>query len=164
MKRMMEQVKDIDELRALPPKDRHRYVRNVLLNALDVNKDYPISELMSKTNLNRNTITKHLDDLVSLQQVIKTTRGIGRNQISFYKRAKMKPFEEDQGAKKVTSGNMSYIFFLMESSENKSICIQQREFDDFGVEKVVGSVTIKDENIKSFIRELHTYSAKMINT
>ena len=163
MKTHVERVKNTVELMAMHPTIRHQYVRDLLLSVLSIDKDHTVSELMAKTNLNRNTITKHLNNLVSLHEVIKTTRGMGQIRLSFYKRANLQQHTKGkEELKRVELGNTYFAFFLLENSEDRSVCIQQKEYDEYGVAKVVGSITINYESVKKFIEELHRYSAEAI--
>ena len=149
-----------EELKGLRPRERGRYVQNLILNTLDEKKDFALSEIIEKTGLARATITKHLDTLVSTQQVIKEERQLGRMQIAFYRRIGTVNKKEEIKSK---DNESTFSFFVLDNGENKSICIQQKEVDEYNNPIVKGAVTVKFDDLQSFITEFHAYGARVVD-
>lgn len=148
-----------NERMSLRPDERARYVQKLLLDALDAKRDMTASEIVEKTGLARPTITKHLELLAAKQMIRKEERELGRNKISFYKKVgnilenNQTLFEADEYT--------SYSFFTLGEDEGKSICIQQMEDDEYKTSSVKGTIVVKYDAIEGFIKELHTYAARM---
>lgn len=157
----MEKVLSPIELNALKPTERSRYVQNLILNVLSKSHDLTLSEIMEKAGLSRVTVAKHLDSLVSSQQVLKKERGMGRIQIGFYQLAGS--FEKKEELRSQKDDSLLFSFFVLENGDTNSICIQQKEEDEYRNSKVKGAITIPFDDIKSFITYLNTYSARVVN-
>jgi hypothetical protein len=149
-----------EELKGLRPRERGRYVQNLILNTLDEKKDFALSEIIEKTGLARATITKHVDNLVSTQQVIKDERQLGRMQIAFYRRTGSIEKKEEIKSK---DNESSYSFFVLDNDDGGSVCIQQKEVDEYENSIVKGAITIKFEDLQSFITEFHAYGARVVD-
>ena len=156
----LESILSPEELRGLKPRERSRYVQNLVLDILNKNQDLTLSEIREKTGLSRVTLAKHLDLLVSSQQALKKERGMGRIQIGFYKSAGSVAKKEEFRSKKDES--LFFNFFVLGNDDSNSICIQQKEEDEYRNSKVSGAITIPFEDIKSFITYLNTYSARVV--
>ena len=148
------------ELRGLRPKERGRYVQNLILSTLSEQKHYALSELVEKTGLARPTITKHLDALVSTQQVLKEETWLGRMRIAFYKRTGTIGKKEEI---KSENSESLYSFFVLDNGDDQSICIQQKMEDEYANPVVKGAITIRFSDLKSFIIELHAYGARVVS-
>lgn len=157
----METILSPDELNGLKPRERSRYVQNLILNILSKSQDLTLSEIMEKTGISRVTVARHLDSLVSSQQVLKKERGMGRIQIGFYKLAGS--FEKKEEFRSQNTDSLFFSFFVLENGDTDSICIQQKEEDEYRNSKVKGAITIPFDDIKSFITHLNTYSARVVN-
>ena len=148
------------EMMALNPVDRNRYVRKLILELVSNNKEWSVREIAEKTDLTRNTITKHLQQLVSEQQMVSEEKTLGAFRIMSYKKAGQIKNKVEAQSKFV--GNLNYVFFTIDSKEKSSICIQQREKDEFGSENVKGAIAIDFDNFENFLKELHAFGAKII--
>ncbi|KEQ55902.1 IclR family transcriptional regulator protein [Marine Group I thaumarchaeote SCGC AAA799-E16] len=157
----LETILSPEELNGLKPRERSRYVQNLILNILSKNQDLTLSEIMEKTGLSRVTVSRHLDSLVSSQQVLKKERGMGRIHIGFYKLAGSVAKKEEFRSKKDDS--LFFNFFVLDNGDSNSICIQQKEEDEYRNSKVKGAITIPFDDIKSFITYLNTYSARVVD-
>lgn len=149
-----------NDLRALKPKQRHRYVQRLILHILSKNEDLTLSEIMEKTGLSRPTVVRHTDYLVSCQQVLRRERGLGQIHIGFYKLAGVFDRKEELRSNKDTS--LLFSFFVLENDDECSICIQQKEEDEYRSSQVKGAITIPFNDVKHFITYLNTYSARVI--
>lgn len=148
------------ERMALRPDERARYVQRILLETLLSSKNMTLSEIVEKTGMARPTITKHLELLAAKQQIRKDERELGRNKISFYKKVGNVlehndfSFNAEEGTK--------YSFFVLEEDEGKSICVQQKEEDEYKSSSVKGTIVIKYDHVQQFVKELNTFAARMI--
>lgn len=149
-----------EELKGLRPRERGRYVQNLILSTLDEKKEYALSEIIEKTGLARQTITKHMDALVSTQQVLKEERQLGRMQIAFYKRAGSVKKKEEMISQDKES---TFSFFVLDNGDDKSVCIQQKIEDEYRNPIVKGAITVKFNDLQSFITELHAYGARVVD-
>ena len=155
-----ETILTTEELKGLRPRERGRYVQNLILNAVDGKKNYALSEIAEKTGLARPTITKHLDGLVSTQQIFKEERQLGRMQIAFYKRAGSISKKEEVKSK---DNESAYSFFVLNNGDDQSICIQQKTEDEYRNPIVKGAITLKFIDLQPFISELHAYGARVVD-
>lgn len=148
-----------EEMRGLRPRERGRYVQDLILGSLDESKPYSLSEIVDRTGLARPTVSRHLDALASRQQVKRAEQRLGRMTVSFYTRMGRVSCREDLSR---TSGESSYSFFVLEDGDEQSVCIQQKGGDEYGAPVVKGAVTVRFDDLQQFIRELHTYGARVI--
>lgn len=74
------------EIVSMRPRDRERYVQNVILDSLDKAEGMTQSEIVQKTALTRTTVTKHLEKLVAFQQIIREVKTLGKISVFYYKR------------------------------------------------------------------------------
>jgi len=158
-KNITKSILTTEELKGLRPRERGRYVQNLILNTLDEKKNYALSEIIEKTGLARPTITKHLDALVSTQQVFKEEIQLGRMQIAFYKRVGSIKKKEEVKSK---DNESTYSFFVLDNGDDQSVCIQQKIEDEYRNPVVKGAITIKFVDLQSFITELHGYGARVV--
>ena len=149
-----------EDLRALKPKQRHRYVQQLILHILSKDEDLTLSEIMEKTGLSRPTVARHIDYLVSCQQVLRRERGLGQIHIGFYKLAGV--FDRREELRSDKDASLLFSFFVLENDDECSICIQQKEEDEYRSSQVKGAITIPFDDVKHFITYLNTYSARVI--
>lgn len=148
------------EMQSLRPRERGRYVQNLILGSLDESKPYSLSEIVDRTGLARPTVSRHLDALASTQQVKRAEQRLGRMTVSFYTRMGRVSRREELSR---TSGESSYSLFVLEDGDEQSVCIQQKGGDEYGAPVVRGAVTVRFDDLQSFIRELHAYGARVID-
>ncbi len=148
------------ELISMRPRDRERYVQNIILNALDKLEGMTQSDIIQKTALSRTTVTKHLEKLVAFQQIVKETKTVGKVSVSVYKR--IVASEGQKNNSEQFSGSSKYVFFPIDIEDDHWICIQQIETDNYGEEKVKGAISINFDDFERFLKELHSYCAKVI--
>ena len=156
-----ENILSNEELKALRPKERGRYVESLILNVVNEKRDFTISELIAKTGLARVTLMKHLDNLVLQQQILKQERGLGRITIGFYKKAGSVAKKEE--FRSTSDPSIAYSFFVLDNDDQRQICIQQKEEDEYRNFKVKGAITISFDDLRSFITEINTYGARVIH-
>lgn len=147
------------ELRSLRPRERGRYVQNLILGTLDESKPYTLSDIVEKSGLSRQTVSKHLDALASTQQVKKAEQRLGRMSVALYTRAGRISRKEELSR---TAGPARHSFFVLEDGDGEqSVCIQQKGEDEYGSPIVKGAVTVGFDDLPEFIRELHAYGARV---
>lgn len=149
------------EVIAMRPADRERYVQRLLIDILSDGKEYTVRDIMQKTSLARPTVTLHLQQLESQQQIAAEVKNLGAMRVRFYKRHGQ--IENKTESKSKFSGNTNYAFFTLDSERQHSVCIQQKEKDEFGTEKVKGAIAINFNDFPQFIKELNTYGVKVIS-
>lgn len=155
----MEARLTMKEIRSLRPRERGRYVQSLILSTLDESRPYALSDIVEKSGLSRQTVSKHLDALATTQQVKKAERRLGRMTVSLYTRAGRVSRREELPR---TGGPARHTFFVLEDGDGEqSVCIQQRGEDEYGSPVVKGAVTVGFGDLPSFIRELHAYGARV---
>ena len=157
---VMDKMLTREELGALKPRERSRYVQNLILHVLSKHQDLSLSEIMDKTNLARSTVSKHVDSLVSSQQVLKRERGMGQIQMNFYKL--VGSFDKKEEIQSEKDDSTSYSFFVLENDDDQTICIQQKEEDEFRNSRIKGAIIVDFDDMQSFITYLNTYSNRVI--
>ena len=148
------------EMMGLRPLDRERYIEKLLLEVMDNGKYWTVREIVESTTLSRPTVMRHIQKLQSNRQIVAEERLLGAMRITFY-RGLGKIQNKTQSQSKF-SGNQNYVFFTLDSGEESSICVQQREKDEFGLENVKGAIAINYDDFQQFIKELNTFGAKVI--
>lgn len=156
----METKLTVKELRSLRPRERGRYVQGLILATLDESKPYALSDIVEKTGLARPTVAKHLDAMASTQQVKKSEHRLGKMTVSLYTRMGRVLLKEDLSR---TSDPANYALFVLEDGDERSICVQQKGEDEYGAPVVKGAITVRFDDLKSFIGELHAYGARVID-
>lgn len=155
----METRLTMKEMRSLRPRERGRYVQNLILGTLDESKPYTLSDIVEKSGFSRQTVSKHLDALASTQQVKKAEQRLGRMSVAFYTRAGHISRKEELSR---TEGPSRHSFFVLEDGDGEqSVCIQQKGEDEYGSPIVKGAVTVGFDDLPAFIRELHAYGARV---
>jgi hypothetical protein len=149
-----------EEINAMRPIDRERYVQDIILDVFEQSKPWTIREIVLKTGLARPTVTKHLHRLVDTQQIVSETKKFGSFSVTNYKKTGI--IENRKELQQKFSGTWNYTFFTIDTEEDHSICIQQKEKDELGAEKVKGAIVVNFDDFELFIKELHTYAAKVI--
>jgi hypothetical protein len=149
-----------EEVNGMKPVERERYVQDVLLGIFEGDKIWTIREIIEKTALARPTVTKHLHRLVDTQQISSDTKMLGNFSVTYYK--KSGNIDNKKELQRKFSGPSNYVFFTIDTDDEHSICIQQKDKDDFGIEKVKGAIVVSFEDFELFLKELHAYAAKVI--
>ncbi len=148
------------EMMALNPVDRDRYVRKLISEIVSDGKDWTVRQIAERTGLARNTVVKHLQELVNQQQIASLERNLGAFRIRIYR--KLGQIQHKTQTESDFSGNVKFTFFSLDSDDEHSICIQQRQKDEFGVETVKGAIAVDFDNFEQFLKELHAFAAKVI--
>ena len=155
----METRLTMKELRSLRPRERGRYVQNLILATLDESRPCTLSDVVEKSGLSRQTVSKHLDALASTQQVKRSEQRLGRMTVSLYMRMGRVSRREEMARE---GGPSRHAFFVLEDGDGEqSVCIQQKGEDEYGSPVVKGAITVGFGDLQAFIRELHAYGARV---
>lgn len=149
-----------EEIQRFDPKEREDYIRNIVLDILKKKgRGVTISEIVEETQLNRITVTKHLDILVSIREAYK--RQVGNAEV-YFKNGKV---IHETNLKSQLVGTKTYTFYLLENpNENeRMIYIQEKEIDPFMNQKVNGGILINARDISSFMKELKSFCGDVID-
>jgi hypothetical protein len=149
------------EMMALNPTSRDRYVRELVLQTVTEDKDWTITDIARKSGLSRNTVMKHLIQLSAEQRIVYEEKNLGAFRVRAYRKAG--DIQNKVDAKGKYSGKLNYVFFTVDTDDKKSVIVQQREKDDFGIENVKGAIAISFDDFDIFLKEFHAFGAKIIN-
>lgn len=141
-----------DEVQALKPFERENYVRSVIKRILANNENGVMaSEIVQATNLNRITVTKHLEYLVAIREAYKSDRGSGA---IYYQNGRL---VHPTDRLSVPIGNKIYDFIKLVNAEGEFIFIQEKEQDELRLKTVKGGIMIRIEDLFSFMDGLQKF-------
>jgi predicted transcriptional regulator len=145
-----------NEIQVLSPQERDFYIRNVILEMLKLNdrQGITVSQIVSVTNFNRMTVSKHLDILVAIGEAYKIQRG---NLFIYYKNGKI---VHETDVQSVVYSEKNYTFYKLENNEGKFVYIQEKELDEMRVPIVKGGIMINLRDIPNFLTKLAEFSKK----
>jgi hypothetical protein len=141
-----------EEIRALKPNEREDYIRDLIRSILTMNESgVLISEVVEATNLNRITVTKHLEHLVAIREAYKKDRGTGA---VYYKNGKL-VHPTDRFAMNIS--NKIYDFVQLENAEGRFIFIQEKEQNELRLVTIKGGIMIRFEDFSQFMKGLQKF-------
>jgi len=141
-----------EEVQALRPNEREKYVRGLIKNILSLNESgVMVSEIVDATNLNRITVTKHLEHLVAIREAYKSNRGTG----SIYYLNGRPAHPTDRIS--VPIGNKVYDFFKLENAMGTFVFIQEKEQNELRLTTVKGGIMIKCQDMLKFKDALNKF-------
>jgi hypothetical protein len=141
-----------EEVQALKPLERENYVRSVIKRILNANENGVMSsEIVEATNLNRITVTKHLEYLVAIREAYKSDRGSGS---IYYQNGRL---VHPTDRLSVPIGNKVYDFIKLENAEGKFVFIQEKEQDELRLKTVKGGIMIRCEDLSAFMDGLKNF-------
>ena len=141
-----------EEVQVLRPVEREKYVRGLIKNILSMNENGVMtSEIVDATNLNRITVTKHLEHLVAIREAYKSDRGAGS--IYYINGRLIHPTDHLS----VPIGNKIYDFFKLENAEGSFVFIQEKELDELKLKTVKGGIMIRCQDMVRFKDALHKF-------
>lgn len=141
-----------EEVQALKPLERENYVRSVIKKILATNDSGVMaSEIVQATNLNRITVTKHLEYLVAIREAYKSDRGSGS---IYYQNGRL---VHPTDRLSVPIGNKVYDFIKLENAEGKFVFIQEKEQDELRLKTVKGGIMIRCEDLSAFMDGLKNF-------
>jgi hypothetical protein len=141
-----------EEIQALKPTERENYVRSLIRNILSMNENGVMaSEIVGATNLNRITVTKHLEYLVAIREAYKSDRGTGS--IYYVNGRLVHPTDRLS----VPIGNKIYDFVKLENAEGNFVFIQEKEQDELRLKTVKGGIMIRCQDLLPFMNGLQRF-------
>jgi hypothetical protein len=141
-----------EEVQALKPLERENYVRSVIKKILSANENGVMaSEIVEATNLNRITVTKHLEYLVAIREAYKSDRGSGS---IYYQNGRL---VHPTDRLSVPIGSKVYDFIKLENAEGKFVFIQEKEQDELRLKTVKGGIMIRCEDLSAFMDGLKNF-------
>lgn len=141
-----------EEVQALKPLERENYVRSVIKKILANNENGVMSsEIVQATNLNRITVTKHLEYLCAIREAYKSDRGSGA---IYYQNGRL---VHPTDCLSVTMGNKIYDFIKLVNAEGKFVFIQEKEQDELRLKTVRGGIMIRCEDVFPFMNGLQRF-------
>ena len=141
-----------DEIQALKPSERETYVQNLIKNILAMNENGVMaSEIVEATNLNRITVTKHLELLVAIREAYKRDRGTGA--IYYINGRLIHPTDRFT----LPIQNKIYDFVKLENAEGEFIFIQEKEQDELRLTTIKGGIMIRRQDFFQFIDGLQKF-------
>lgn len=141
-----------EEIQALKPSERENYVRSLINDILSMNENGVMaSELVDATNLNRITVTKHLEYLVAIREAYKSDRGTGS--IYYVNGRLVHPTDRLS----VPIGNKIYDFVKLENAEGDFVFIQEKEQDELRLKTVKGGIMIRCQDLLYFMNGLQKF-------
>jgi hypothetical protein len=141
---------DIEELNKMPPSERKRHIRTILLKIVNKNENgITVPTLEKLTSFDQRTISKHMEFLTAIREAYKLEMG---NQIIYYPNGKLM-HPSDNIEKQI--GDKFYKFSLIENNIfGKFLYIQEREKDIFNAFVVKGGLVVEQDKINEFIESL----------
>jgi predicted transcriptional regulator len=141
-----------EEVQALKPLERENYVRSVIKKILANNENGVMaSEIVQATNLNRITVTKHLEYLCAIREAYKSDRGSGA---IYYQNGRL---VHPTDRLSVPIGNKIYDFIKLVNAEGKFVFIQEKEQDELRLKTVRGGIMIRCEDFFQFMNGLQKF-------
>jgi len=141
-----------EEVQALKPLERENYIRSLIKKILDANENGVMaSEIVEATNLNRMTVTKHLEYLVAIRESYKSDRGSGS---VYYQNGRL---VHSTDRLSVPIGNKIYDFFKLENAEGTFVFIQEKEEDELRLKTVKGGIMLRCEDLFAFMEGLKNF-------
>lgn len=141
-----------EEIRALKPNEREDYIRALTRNILTMNENgVMVSEVVEATNLNRITVTKHLEHLVAIREAYKKDRGMGA---VYYINGRL-VHPTDRFTMHV--GNKFYDFIKLENAEGRFIFMQEKEQSELRLITIKGGIMIRYEDFSQFMNGLQRF-------
>jgi len=146
-----------EEIKSLRPKDRDAYISKLLLDILKLNsqKGITIPELVKETRLNRITISKHLNRLVSIREAYNVTRG---KLTIYYKNGRV---VHQTHMKNTYLNERAYSFHRLKNEDGSFIYIQEKERDRYNRVVVKGGILVRDQDFLKFLSELQSFALEV---
>ncbi len=149
-----------EKIKSWRVEDRVKYIDTLLMDFLTVNSDrgLTIDDLRILTKFHRATITSHLEKFVVRGEAYKELRG-KRIQIFHTNGHAIGKHETVKGKQR----DHYFRLYRLTNNDEGFIYIQERALDDFKRDNVIGVIKIRDDEIKEYIKKLHTFSAMVVN-
>jgi len=146
-----------EEIKSLRPKDRDAYISKLILDILQLNahKGITIPEVVKKTKLNRITISKHLNRLVSIREAYCVSRG---KLTIYYKNGRI---VHQTNMRDTYLDDRVYSFYRLKNEDGNFIYIQEKEQDRYNRVVVKGGILVRDQDFLRFLSELQSFALEV---
>lgn len=137
------------------PAEKDKYYDQVIVDILNANPtSVSAVEIEKETGFYGRTVRDHLRKLSALGKAY----GITRSGVVFYfPSGKME--DDPLTISSKTRDGLFYVTNRLTNQHGKFFYIQQKEMDEYRTLVVKGGILIAAEDIKDFIKQLHTYCA-----
>lgn len=137
------------------PTEKDKYYDQVIVDILNANPaGVSAGEIEKETGFYGRTVRDHLRNLSALGKAYRITR----SGLMFY----FPSGEIEDDPLIISSKTRDGVFYVANKLTNQRgrfFYIQQKEMDEYRTLVVKGGILIAEEDMKHFIKELHTYSA-----
>jgi len=144
-------LRDYEDYKKLPPKERERYVVSIIRQILEMNKKrgVTIKQIVESTYFHRSTIAYHLNTLIAKGEVYSYPPD-SRNALYFPNGNLADPILNED----ITLGDKIYSVFLMDNQFGRFMYIQEKELTLDGSVEIKGGIMVPYEQSKKFINFL----------
>lgn len=147
-----------EEVQTLRPTEREKYIRSLMKDILLANESGVMaSEIVDATNLNRITVTKHLEYLVAIREAYKSDRGTGS---VYYQNGRL---VHSTDRLSITIDDKIYDFIKLENADGAFVFIQEKEQDELRSKTVKGGIMIRCQDLFQFTSGLQKFMAIIAN-
>ena len=146
-----------EKIKTFRPKDREEYTFNIVAEILRANLlGVTIPEVCERTGFYRDTVSKHLEKMVSTREAYKIVRG---TTIIYHKNGKV---VHESDVKSLLNSNKFFTFYRLVNEEGNIIYIQEKEIDSFRAVQVRGGIMVNEKTILHFMSELQKFVMEVV--
>ena len=133
----------------LPPAERKRHIRTILLKTVNKNpKGITITGLIKLTGFGDKTIAKHIEYLSATREIYKLE--FGAKSTIYYPNGRLMHSNTDE----YEIGEKYYNFSFLRSPFGDFLYIQEKEKDEYNTFTVKGGLVIRKDDVQEFIEKL----------
>jgi hypothetical protein len=142
-------ILSFNEIKALEPSDRERYISEVILEILkNQEKGITIAQVANATTFNRVTVGKHLENLVSIREAYKKQNGAVA---LYFKNGKLLHASDKHEIR--TRGKV-YSYYKLDNEDGKFIYIQEKTETPLRALETQGGIMIDSRDFHAFLKGL----------
>lgn len=140
----------------LRPTDRAGYIRKVIMELLDDNREegLTISDLEELTGFTRETLGKHLGVLVASREIYKA----GTMSARYHKNGRILHYHHMDNKE---FGKRQYMFYYLNNLEGDFIYIQEKKVSRFRTVETKGGIMVSVDELPRFMTELSSFTHEM---
>gem|GEM_PF-930846 len=146
-----------NELRYLPPSEKKKLIRSVILRLLRKaeHEGITVSEVAAITGLDQRTVSRHLEYLVAIREAYSIERG--KYKIYFPNGRIMHPFLNKDFELSTARDTRYYNFSFLENQYGKFIYVQEKSKDTFNRFSISGGILINLECVEEFLEHFEDF-------
>ncbi len=142
-------ILSFNEIKALEPSERERYISQVLLEILSSQeRGVTIAQVAKATLFNRITVAKHLENLVSIREAYKKQRG---GVAVYFKNGKLLNAADKV---EIRIRDKTYSYYLLDNEEGKFVYIQEKTETPLRSLQTQGGIMIDLRDFHAFLKGL----------